>query len=389
MKQSEKVIAAIAIVVLLACGGLWAQWSASRVKPVSLNASEMEILARELLQSSQLEQLASNPEKRKEFATNLTKLFAIAQAAERQGYSERADVKAQIRLQMDLTLRDAYKRKHPNSTVTEEEIAEFYRSNPNAFDALLENSPQTRAQAQGAQRDAIKREYGELKVFADRGAKEGLEGEDRTRLLIAVKRSQVLASAYAAELGKKTDSQVTDEDVSSYYAGHLAEFEEVRARHILISTQPPETGDDDSAQDQASGKGAKGLGREEARKKAQGLLDRIKSGEDFGRLATENSDDPGSKAKGGDLGYFMRGENVRSFEDAAYSLPIGGVSGLVESEFGFHIIKVEDRRIAPLDTRIKTAISEKLKQERRERVTDEIVAKSQVQIAEDFNVGPK
>lgn len=386
MRQSGKVIAAIAIFVLLACGGLWAQWSASRVKLVSLSATEMGILARELQQPSQLEQMASDPEKKKEFAARLKNLFALAQEAERQGYSDRADVKAQIRLQSDLTLREAYRRKHPDASVTEEEIAEFYRANPNAFDAFLQDSPQNRAQAQGPQRDAIKREYGELKVLADRALKEGLDGEDRVRLLLEVKKGGVLASFYSADLGKKADAQVTDADVSGYYAGHLAEFEEVRARHILISTQPAETGDDDSAQRRESGKAAD---REEARRKAQGLLDRIKSGEEFEQLATEHSDDPGSKAKGGDLGYFMRGENVRSFEDAAYSMPVGGVSDLVESEFGFHIIKVEDRRIAPLDTRIRNSISEKLKQERRQRVTDEIVSKGQVRIAEDFDVKPK
>lgn len=386
MSQSGKVIAAIAVVVALASGGLWAQWSSSKVKVVTLNASEMETLAREFLPPSQLEQVASDQEKKKDFADNLRKLFAMAQASERQGYGERADVKLQIQLQTELTLRDAYKKKHPDVKVTEEDVAEFYRTNPNAFDTFLEGSPQTRAQAQGAQREAIKKEFGELKILADRALEEGIDKEEGTRLALLVKSSQVLASAYSADLGKRTDSEVTDEEINRYYTDHLKEFEEVRARHILVSTQAAEATDNNPA---AEGKKPKSLSREEAKAKAQSLLDRIRRGEDFVKLASEHSDDPGSKAKGGDLGYFMRGENVKAFEDAAYSLEAGQVSDLVESEFGFHIIKVEDRRVAPFDSRIKTMVSDKLKREKREQVMDEIVAKSQIQIAEDFEIKKK
>jgi peptidyl-prolyl cis-trans isomerase D len=125
----------------------------------------------------------------------------------------------------------------------------------------------------------------------------------------------------------------TDEDVKGYYDEFLIDFqkvEEVSARHILIRTG--QEGDGDGA-------------KEAARKKAQELLDRVRGGEDFSKLAREFSGDPGSAEKGGELGFFPRGVMVRPFEEAAFSLDVGSVSDLVETEYGFHIIKVEDKKL--------------------------------------------
>jgi len=81
-----------------------------------------------------------------------------------------------------------------------------------------------------------------------------------------------------------------------------------------------------------------------AREEAQGLLGRVWAGEDFAELATEHSDDIGSAQLGGDLGWFRRGRMVREFEDAAFALVDGQVSDLVQTQFGFHIIKVDRSR---------------------------------------------
>lgn len=78
-----------------------------------------------------------------------------------------------------------------------------------------------------------------------------------------------------------------------------------------------------------------------AHAEAMEILAKIRAGEDFAQLARRFSDDPGSKDRGGDLGWFRRGQMVPEFEQAAYALPPGAVSGIVESAFGFHIIKVE------------------------------------------------
>jgi peptidyl-prolyl cis-trans isomerase SurA len=85
--------------------------------------------------------------------------------------------------------------------------------------------------------------------------------------------------------------------------------------------------------------------KEAALAEAEGLLDRINTGEDFAELASEHSDDPGSAAQGGDLGWFRRGRMMREFEDAAFSLIDGQVSPIVETMYGYHIIKVEQSRM--------------------------------------------
>jgi len=82
-----------------------------------------------------------------------------------------------------------------------------------------------------------------------------------------------------------------------------------------------------------------------ARALAESLLQRIKNGEKFSELAKRYSDDPGSAPLGGDLGWFRRGHMVKAFEDVAFSLAPGQVSGIVETEFGFHIIKLERARM--------------------------------------------
>ena len=84
--------------------------------------------------------------------------------------------------------------------------------------------------------------------------------------------------------------------------------------------------------------------REAARAKAQQILDSIKAGVDFAGLATRHSQDPGSAAQGGDLGFVRRGQFVKEFETAAFALADSQVSGIVESEFGFHIIQLLERR---------------------------------------------
>lgn len=85
------------------------------------------------------------------------------------------------------------------------------------------------------------------------------------------------------------------------------------------------------------------------RQKAQDLLDQIKAGASFEDLAKANSDDSGTASNGGDLGYFGRGVMVAAFEDAAFALDVGEVSDIIQSPFGYHIIKLEDKRTKDVD----------------------------------------
>ena len=121
---------------------------------------------------------------------------------------------------------------------------------------------------------------------------------------------------------------VNPADLKTYYEQNLPRFEgERRASHILI----------------ASPKSATAADREKAKAKAQELLALVKKSPDsFADIARKNSQDPGSAAKGGDLDFFARGSMVKPFEDAAFAMKKGEISDIVESEFGYHIIKLTD-----------------------------------------------
>ena len=120
-----------------------------------------------------------------------------------------------------------------------------------------------------------------------------------------------------------------DSELEKYYRRHLDKFEileKVKASHILIKV-------DEDADDAV---------REEKKAFAAKLLERAKAGEDFAKLARENSDDTASAVNGGNLGYFTRGSMVKPFEQAAFSMKPGDISALVKTIFGYHIIKVEE-----------------------------------------------
>ncbi len=127
---------------------------------------------------------------------------------------------------------------------------------------------------------------------------------------------------------------VNDADLKTFYeqnAARLAGQEERRASHILL-TAP---------------RSAPAADREKARSRAQELLAAArKSPDSFAELAKKNSQDPGSAASGGDLDFFARGAMVKPFEDAAFAMKKGDISDVVESEFGFHIIKLTDIKAA-------------------------------------------
>ncbi|WP_298829386.1 SurA N-terminal domain-containing protein [uncultured Piscinibacter sp.] len=130
----------------------------------------------------------------------------------------------------------------------------------------------------------------------------------------------------------KKDITVPEDELRKYYAENEKRFavpEERRASHILVKAE----------------KSAPAADREKARAKAEQLLAEVKkSPGSFADIARKNSDDPGSAARGGDLDFFGRGAMVKPFEDAAFGLKQGEISGIVESDFGYHIIQVTGAR---------------------------------------------
>jgi len=142
--------------------------------------------------------------------------------------------------------------------------------------------------------------------------------------------------------------QVSDQEIQQYYSQHQADYkvdDQVKVRHILIKVD----GTDPKA-DAA------------AKAKAQGILDQLQKdkGASFSELAKKNSDDPGSKEQGGELGPIKHGVTVPEFDKAAFSQQPGQISGLVRTKFGYHIIQTEEKQVAHTKSldEVKTAISD-------------------------------
>ena len=129
--------------------------------------------------------------------------------------------------------------------------------------------------------------------------------------------------------------QITDADLQAYYNAHQAQFqvkEQVKVRHILITVPPSADAKTDAA----------------AKAKAEDLLKQIKAGGNFAELASKNSDDPGSKVQGGELGWLDRGKTVPEFDKTAFSLAPGQTSDVIKTQFGYHILQVEEKKTAHL-----------------------------------------
>ncbi len=159
------------------------------------------------------------------------------------------------------------------------------------------------------------------------------------------------ASALQASLA------LNEADVRAYYdqnAGRLAGTEERRASHILLTVPA----------------GAPAADKDAVRAKAAALLEQVrKNPASFAQVAKANSQDPGSAVNGGDLDFFSRGAMVKPFEDVVYALPKGGISDLVETEFGFHIIQLTDIKSPPQRSfeAMKPEIEKELRQQQAQK----------------------
>jgi peptidyl-prolyl cis-trans isomerase C len=181
------------------------------------------------------------------------------------------------------------------------------------------------------------------------------------------------------EVQKVIEAEVTpkvavqDAEVSTFYQQNLDRFkqgESVRASHILFGVP----------QD------ASPVQRTEAKAKAQAALKEIRAGADFAALARAQSQDQGSAPQGGDLGFFPKGQMNPQFEDAAFALKAGTVSPVVETPFGFHVIKVHERRgprTAPLSEmadEIKEFLLKGQREQKLEQFVEQTKAKGKIEI---------
>jgi peptidyl-prolyl cis-trans isomerase D len=156
----------------------------------------------------------------------------------------------------------------------------------------------------------------------------------------------------------RSTADFTQEQIAGYYTAHQEMFrrqEQSRVRHILFKIAP------DAAPEQDA----------EVRAKAARVLAELREGADFVALAQAHSEDEATRDQGGDLGFFPRGQMVKSFEEVAFTLPVGQLSELVRTPFGYHILRVEDRTEADVKAllEVRDEIITKLQEERSREAT--------------------
>ncbi len=147
---------------------------------------------------------------------------------------------------------------------------------------------------------------------------------------LAFSRNKLLMESMLIETGKAALTEPEMQKVYEDAVKQMGEEKEVHARHILFRA---------AAGDEKAGK--------EAEDKTKAVIARLKKGEDFAKIATELTEDPSGKANGGDLGFFAKGQMVPEFSDVAFKLEKGKYSEPVHTQFGWHVIKVEDTRVKP------------------------------------------
>lgn len=183
--------------------------------------------------------------------------------------------------------------------------------------------------------DAAKKDYlvqfmADILLVAKAAEDKAMADTEAFKKKLAFERKKLLMTDLMESVAKNA---VTDEALQKVYDDAIKQMgkkEEVHARHILIRAK---------ADDKKAG--------EEAKKKIEAIIAKLKDGEDFEKLAKESTEDPSGKANGGDLGYFTKDQMVPAFSKVAFDLKKGGISEPVKTQFGWHVIKVEDKRIKP------------------------------------------
>jgi peptidyl-prolyl cis-trans isomerase C len=202
----------------------------------------------------------------------------------------------------------------------------------------------------------------EIKTLAWEARNRGLDKRDSVRMKISYLTDQTLAKELESDLRK--NYQVSDADIQKYYQEHQEKYvvpERIKASHILVDNQA----------------------------QADTILKQLKKGANFEALAKQYSKDS-SAARGGDLGWFSKGRMDPAFEQAAFALKKGEVSGVVKTPFGYHIIKLEDRKESvsrPMD-QLKRPIERALQRERMEKelkdLKNNVKNKATVAVNEDY-----
>ncbi len=194
------------------------------------------------------------------------------------------------------------------------------------------------AMSQPSAKSALGTEFGKAFALEAEARRRQLDQDPAVQLKIRNYTQQLLANELLVVLRK---GYLKDETLlARHYELHKDEYAQPRVRHILVRTKGSQV---------ALRVGKPDLSIEQARLKADSLLAQLVKGADFAALAKVESDDAGSFAAGGDIGFVLKGATGANFEAAAYTSPVGQLSQVIQTEYGFHILRVEERRPMPLE----------------------------------------
>jgi hypothetical protein len=378
-----KALIVIALVAVVAGVGIMSQYRLKTSEPIGLTQAELDLFVDKQLGFREKSQFATDADARKKFLDRLGKQLSLAAEADRRGLGTTDEAKAMEELGAAQVLQEAYSKAHPEASTSQagpqaspEEVKAWIATHG---DVVTRVTAAITKQAKGQPAPKTE-EIAGVFVIADKARAEGLEREPETALQLKLNRFGALIQAIIPKIEEET--KYTDDDVKAEYEKMrtTGEMDDVRVQHILLATVAMP-----DPSNPMGGGAAPNV--EEKRQLAEQLLQRIKNGEDFGELAKQYSDDPGSKEKGGDLDMKPRYTFVPEFEEAAWKLQPGQVSEIVTTDFGLHIIKMIERKPAPdLTPEITARLKDTLSQRRFEKAVDEIAKKNPVTLPADFTV---
>ena len=382
MNSTRKALIAAAVAVVFALGLILWQVKARKAGPVELTPEDMTLIAED--QPAQMRaRLAADETARKDFAQDVRRLLAVAEEAQAHGVDRTPDMKRQLEFQKANVIAQYYfeKQGENNPDISDAQVDEFFKvpDNQKKFEQIIADAkskdPQFASQEiPPEQLNMLKQRLGRIYIAEKKAIEQGLDKKPEVRLQVMLQHARAVAQKYAMDT-LKDKMTATDAEINDYLEKH------------------PELDVD-----------------KKNRAKAEEVLKRARAGEDFAKLAQEFSTD-GSKDKGGDLGWFGHGDMVPEFEQAAYALKPGEISDVVQSKFGFHIIKLEEKKNETKDGKSEEKVHarhiliseagsnpfappqssrEKAKaaveQDKAKKVLDDIVSRSHVKVPDNYQV---